>query len=161
MANPQKNLAHLVKCHPQRQNSCHDGEVDDKIKWQTRNLTTLLCKAFRSSEPSQLGYSGCNYLYARLWCCSILCWCQQSHTSSGTHMHRLIKVLYVERHKETVAEAGNTGKAIMPGAEGGCLAVLIHLAAMADAGWHGKANGLGVEPSAEVSSRKFASLHAP
>ena len=47
------------------------------------------------------------------------------------------KGLYIERHNEAVATAG---KAIMEGAKGGCLAVL-----MADAGWHGKVTGLSVE----------------
>ena len=61
---------------------------------------------------------------------------------SGTHVlgactHRLIKGLYIERHNEAVATAG---KAIMEGAKGGCLAVL-----MADAGWHGNVTGLSVE----------------
>ena len=44
---------------------------------------------------------------------------------------------YIERHNEAVATAG---KAIMEGAKGGCLAVL-----MADAGWHGKVTGWSVE----------------
>ena len=61
---------------------------------------------------------------------------------SGTHVlgactHRLVKDLYIERHNEAVATAG---KAIMKGAKGGCLAVLL-----ADAGWHGKVTGLTVE----------------
>ena len=51
--------------------------------------------------------------------------------------HRLVKGLYIERHNEAVEPAG---KAIMEGAKGGCLAVL-----MADAGWHGKVTGLSVE----------------
>ena len=51
---------------------------------------------------------------------------------SGTHVlgactHRLVKGLYIERHNEAVATAG---KAIMEGAKGGCLAVL-----MADVAW--------------------------
>ena len=56
--------------------------------------------------------------------------------------------LYIERHNEAVATAG---KAIMEGAKGGCLAVL-----MADAGWHGKVTGLSVEsriPSQELPVR--------
>ena len=51
--------------------------------------------------------------------------------------HRLVKGVYIERHNEDVATAG---KAVMEGANGGCLAVL-----MADAGWHGKFTGLSVE----------------
>jgi len=46
----------------------------------------------------------------------------------------LIKVPYIERHNEAVAI---TGKAIMEGAKGACLAVLV-----ADAGRHGKVTGL-------------------
>lgn len=61
---------------------------------------------------------------------------------SGTHVlgactHRLIKGLYIERHNEAVAAVG---KAIMEGAKGGCLAVL-----MADAGWHGNVTDLSDE----------------
>ena len=61
---------------------------------------------------------------------------------SGTHVlgactHKLLKGLYIERHNEAVA---TVGKAIMEGARGGCLAVL-----MADAGWHGKVTGLSDE----------------
>ena len=61
---------------------------------------------------------------------------------SGTHVlggctHRLVKGLYIERHNEAVAVVG---KAIMEGAKGGCLAIL-----MADAGWHGKVTGLCAE----------------
>ena len=41
---------------------------------------------------------------------------------------------YIEIHNEAV---GTAGKAIMEGAKGGCLAVL-----MADASWHGKVAGL-------------------
>ena len=62
--------------------------------------------------------------------------------TTGTHglgacTYRLVKGLYIERHNEAVAYAG---KAIMKGANGGCLALL-----MADAGWHGKFTGLSVE----------------
>ena len=64
------------------------------------------------------------------------------NSDSGTHVlgvctHRLVKGLYIEKHNEAVATAG---KAIMEGAKGGCLAVL-----MTDAGWHGKFTGLSVE----------------
>ena len=45
-----------------------------------------------------------------------------------------MKGLYIERHNEAVAAMG---KAIMEGAKGGCLTVLV-----ADAGWHGKVTGL-------------------
>ena len=55
----------------------------------------------------------------------------------GACTHMLVKVLYIERRKEAVPTAG---KAIMEGAKGGCLAML-----MADAGWHGKVTGLSVE----------------
>ena len=55
----------------------------------------------------------------------------------GACTHRLVKGLYIEKHNEAVATAG---KAIMEGAKGGCLAVL-----MTDAGWHGKFTGLSVE----------------
>ena len=47
------------------------------------------------------------------------------------------KDLYIEQHNEALATAG---KAIMEGAKGGCLAVLL-----ADAGWHGKVTGLSNE----------------
>ena len=58
---------------------------------------------------------------------------------SGTYVlgactHKHVKGLYIERHNEAVAAAG---KAIMEGARGSCLAVL-----MADAGLHGKVTGL-------------------
>ena len=61
---------------------------------------------------------------------------------SGTHVlgactHRLIEGLYIERHNKAVVTAG---KAIMEGAKGGGLAML-----MAEAGWHGKVTGLCVE----------------
>ena len=61
---------------------------------------------------------------------------------SGTHVlgactHTLLKDLYIERHNEAVA---SVGKAIMKGAKGGCLAVL-----MVDAGRHGKVTGLSNE----------------
>ena len=49
----------------------------------------------------------------------------------------MVKGIYIERHIEAVATAG---KAIMEGAKGGCLALM-----MADAGWHGKVTGLSVE----------------
>ena len=57
---------------------------------------------------------------------------------SGTHVlgactHRLVTGSYIERHKEAVAFMG---KAMMEGAKGGCLKVLV-----ADAGWHGKVIG--------------------
>ena len=60
---------------------------------------------------------------------------------SGTHVlgactHKHVKGLYIERHNEAVAAAG---KAIMEGAKGGFLAVL-----MAD-GLHGKVTGLSDE----------------
>ena len=65
-----------------------------------------------------------------------------SAPDSGTHVlgacnHKLLKGLYIERHNEAVA---TVGKAIMEGAKGGCLAVL-----MADAGRHGKVTGLSNE----------------
>ena len=58
---------------------------------------------------------------------------------SGTHVlgacaHRHLKGLYIERHNEAVAIAG---EAIMKGAKGGCLTTLV-----VDAGWHGKVSGL-------------------
>ena len=61
---------------------------------------------------------------------------------SGTHVlgactHGLAKGLYVERHNEAV---GLMGRAIMEGAKGGCLVVVV-----ADAGWHGKVTGLCAE----------------
>ena len=61
---------------------------------------------------------------------------------SGTHVlgactHKHVKGLYIERRNEAVAAAG---KAMMEGAKGGCLAVL-----MADAGLHGKVTGLSDE----------------
>ena len=61
---------------------------------------------------------------------------------SGTHVrgacaYRLVKESYTKRHNEAIAAAG---KAIMEGAKGGCLAVL-----MADAEGHGKFTGLCVE----------------
>ena len=56
---------------------------------------------------------------------------------SALATHKLLKGLYNERHNEAVA---SVGKAIMEGAKGGCLAVL-----MADAGRHGKVTGLSNE----------------
>ena len=58
---------------------------------------------------------------------------------SGTHIlgactHNLLRGLFIQRHNDAVA---SVGEAIMEGARGGCLAVL-----MADAGWHGKVTGL-------------------
>ena len=52
----------------------------------------------------------------------------------GACAHRSLKGLYIERHNEAVAIAG---EAIMKGAKGGCLTTLV-----ADAGWHGKVSGL-------------------
>ena len=59
-----ENMARLApKCHPQAPDACQDGVVDDK--WQARNFTTSLSKAWR--KFCRLGYSDHNSLYARLW----------------------------------------------------------------------------------------------
>ena len=55
----------------------------------------------------------------------------------GACTHKLIKGVHIERHNEAVA---TVSKAIMEGAKGGCLAVL-----MADARRHGKVTGLSNE----------------